>query len=82
MDNLGKDDFKALELLWLHHCGRTDAGCATLVSALDNGGLPSLTSIPGIVVASESSPDLSEAAYQAVVDAVERARACRLKGVA
>ena len=40
--NLGKDDFKALETLWLGDNLVTDAGMATLASALDAGGLPRL----------------------------------------
>ena len=76
VDNLGKDDFKALEQLWLQHCGLTDVGCATLVSALDNGGLLR-TRIHGIVNRRNTNPDASEAACQAVVDAKERARARR-----
>ena len=57
-------------------------GCAKLVSALDNEGLPSLTGIHGIVNGRvlESNPDASEAAGQAVVAAVKRARA-RRRGV-
>ena len=40
--NLGKDDFKALETLWLGMNQITDAGMATLVAALDAGRLPRL----------------------------------------
>ena len=40
--NLGKDDFKALEWLWLKANQITDAGMATLVAALDAGRLPRL----------------------------------------
>jgi len=40
--NLDKDDFKALEVLRLHHNKITDAGVAKLLSALDAGGLPKL----------------------------------------
>ena len=40
--NLGKDDFKALEELWLGHNQITDAGMTTLVAALDAGRLPRL----------------------------------------
>ena len=75
VDNLGKDDFQALETLILHECGLTGAGCAQLVSVLDNGGLPSLSDIDGMNP--ESNPGLSEAAWQAVRDAVGRARARR-----
>ena len=42
--NLGKDDFKALECLWLADNQITDAGMATLVAALDAGRLPRLHS--------------------------------------
>jgi len=44
VDNLGKDDFKALEHLWLNHNNITDAGVAKLLAALDAGGLPKLVS--------------------------------------
>ena len=40
--NLGKDDFKALEQLWLGFNEITDAGMATLVAAIDAGRLPRL----------------------------------------
>ena len=75
MDNLGKDDFKALRQLYLPGCDLTDVGCATLVSALDNGGMPLLHTIYDINP--ESNPDTSEEACQAVVDAVKRVRARR-----
>ena len=40
--NLGKDDFKAFQHLWLTDNQITDAGMATLVAALDAGRLPRL----------------------------------------
>ena len=40
--DLGKDDFKALEYLWLGANQITDAGMTTLVAALDAGRLPRL----------------------------------------
>jgi len=40
--NLGKDDFKALELLYLEGNKITDAGVAKLLAALEAGGLPKL----------------------------------------
>jgi len=49
VDNLGKDDFKELEMLGLLEDNITDAGCATLASSLDAGGMPM---IDHIVVAS------------------------------
>jgi len=42
VDNLGKDDFKVLEQLWMHSNKITDAGVAKLLAALDGGGLPTL----------------------------------------
>tara|TARA_B110001452_G_scaffold194838_1_gene164847 strand:+ start:31 stop:432 length:402 start_codon:yes stop_codon:yes gene_type:complete len=42
--NLGKDDFKALELLNLRNNALTDAGCATLIAAMKSGAMPSLKS--------------------------------------
>ena len=44
VDNLGKDDFKALKLLRLSNNNITDAGVAKLLAALDAGGLPKLVS--------------------------------------
>jgi len=40
--NLGKDDFKKLEHLWLAQNKVTDAGMTTLAAVLDDGGLPRL----------------------------------------
>ena len=40
--NLGKDDFKALETLYIGCNYMTDAGITTLAAALDAGGLPAL----------------------------------------
>jgi len=42
LDNLGKDDFKALERLHLESNKITDAGVAKLLAALEAGGLPKL----------------------------------------
>ena len=42
LDNLGKDDFKALEELYLDRNLLTDKGCATIVAALKAGALPAL----------------------------------------
>jgi len=42
VDNLGKDDFKALEELWLAYNKITDAGMVKIVAAIDAGGLPKL----------------------------------------
>jgi len=40
--NLGKDDFKHLEVLWLSNNDISDVGMATLLTALNAGGLPEL----------------------------------------
>ena len=41
---LGKDDFKALQLLDLEHNQLTDVGCDTLIAALQAGALPAMKS--------------------------------------
>jgi len=45
LDNLGKDDFKALEELYLDANLLTDKGCATTVAALKAGALPAIKSL-------------------------------------
>ena len=42
--DLGKDDFRALERLFVHSNPITDAGAAKFLAALDAGGLPKLNS--------------------------------------
>jgi len=42
VDNLGKDDFKKLERLYIEGNTITDAGAVKLLAALDAGGLPKL----------------------------------------
>lgn len=39
---LGEGEFKALRMLWLNLNRLTDKGCATLVAAIDGGGMPKL----------------------------------------
>ena len=70
--NLGKDDFKALERLYLDGNNLTDAAWATLVSAIDGGRMPH---IDWITLYSNSAS--SEAARIAVNDAISRAKARR-----
>ena len=42
--NLDKDDFTALEVLWLNrHNLLTDAACASVASAIDGTGMPILS---------------------------------------
>jgi len=45
VDNLGKNDFKKLEMLGLLDDNITDAGCAALASSLDTGGMPMIDKI-------------------------------------
>jgi len=47
VDNLGKDDFKALESINLYGNKLTDAGRAKLAEAIDAGGLPNLRNCIG-----------------------------------
>ena len=68
--NLGKDDFKKLEDLYLTGNQITDTGAATLVAALD------LTGIPALDLCWAGNP-CSETAYQVVEDALARAQARR-----
>lgn len=43
--NLGKDEFKMLEELWLNVNKITDKGCATITAAICQGALPSLRAL-------------------------------------
>ena len=64
--NLGKDDFKALQLLCLDGNNITDAGYSTIVKAIDGCGMLSLVELH-----LEANP-ASAAACQAVKDAAAR----------
>jgi len=64
--DLGNDDFKALEDLDLGWDGITDAGCATLVSAINNGALPRLRNL-----SLAHNYDASDEAHMAVKEALE-----------
>jgi len=70
--NLGKDDFKALERLYLGSNNITDAGMTTLAAALDAGGLPKLTYHTHFLIANPAST----AAVQAVQDALAKRPQC------
>jgi len=70
--DLGKDGFKALTTIYLHGNNITDAGCTTLVSAIDAARMPRMVWIS----LGENSAS-SEAARRAVDDAVSRAKARR-----
>jgi len=77
VSNLGKDAFKALETLDLDFNKVTDKGCATLVSAIKAGALPSLTRVELSATGAPDDPDsvvqnpASEAAMRAVEQALE-----------
>ena len=66
VDNLGKDDFKALDMLWMHHNKITDAGAAKLLAALDAGGLPKLVSQPQLLKENPTSTVAVEAVKAAL----------------
>ena len=70
--NLGKDDFKALEDLDIEHNEITDVGMAKLLSAINSGGVPSLSDL-----ASRDGNDASDEAVKAVHDAIQRRRAAQ-----
>ena len=69
--NLGKDDFKKLEDLYLTGNQITDTGAATLVAALDVAGLPALDLLFW------AGNRCSQTAYQVGDDALARAQARR-----
>jgi len=80
VDNLGKEDFKALKHLHLDSNAITDAGCATLSRALDAGAFPALDRLrmQGLGDRLRMLPNpASEAAQQTVQDALSRAAARR-----
>ena len=67
-----KKDFKKLEQLNLNNENKiTDIGCATLVKAVDGGRLPSLERLY------LGANPATDAALQAVADALARAKARR-----
>jgi len=77
VDNLGKDDFKKLEILHLSHNQITDAGMVKIVAAIDAGGLPKIHQI------CLGGNPASGAACRAVSDAVaKRIFACGMQSTA
>jgi len=75
VDNLGKDDFKALNQLWMHSNQITDAGVAKLLAALDAGGMPKLeVNDPCLLVANPASAVAVEAVKAALVKRSNRAQ--------
>ena len=71
VDNLGKDDFKKLNLLGLHHNQLTDAGCATLIAAVKSGAMLNLEA--GELVGLAVAPNIAASAEAlcAVEDALD-----------
>jgi len=65
--NLGKDDFKALETLYLGHNKVTDAGVAKILAALDAGGLPKLVNVSFLLEGNPASAVAVEAVKAALV---------------
>ena len=67
--NLGKDDFKKLEGLFLQYNMITDAGMTTIAAALHAGGLPKLRLFQPNVEFTAFFTPASASAVQAVNDA-------------
>jgi len=67
VDNLGKDDFKALKELSLCNNKITDAGVAKLLAALNAGGLPKLVNQPYLLDENPASAVAVEAVHEALV---------------
>ena len=69
--NLGKDDFKKLEYLYVGDNGITDVGVARLAAAIDGGGLPALQWDTHALLGNPSSAS-ARSAVQAVKDALAK----------
>jgi len=67
VDNLGKDDFKALKEVLLCNNKITDAGVARLRAALDAGGLPKLVNQPYLLKDNPASAVAVEAVHDTLV---------------
>jgi len=66
VDNLGKDDFKALDELCIDSNKITDAGMAKLLAALDAGGLPKLVNHMWVLKDNPASAVAVEAVHDAL----------------
>jgi len=66
VDNLGKDEFKAFEELWLCDNKITDAGVAKLLAALDAGGMPKLVNHTHLLLHNSASAVAVEAVKAAL----------------
>lgn len=73
LDNLGKNEFKALKQLWLDGNLLTDKGCTTVVAALNAGALPAIEAFYRPGEASMITEHASDEAC-AAVDAALRER--------
>ena len=65
LDNLAKDDFKALEILVIVANNVTEVGCAKLVAAIKGGRMPKLRDV---AVLRNSA---SNAAAKSIIDAIQ-----------
>jgi len=72
VDNLGKDDFKALETVWIAENNVTDAGMASVVAALNAGGLLRLRNPPEFDARFLENNPASTSAVLAVKDALAK----------
>jgi len=72
LDNLGKDEFKVLEKLYLDGNLLTDKGCATVVAALKAGPLPAIEEFYHPDEASMITEHASEEACAAVDAALQK----------
>ena len=66
LDNLAKDDFKALEILVIVANNVTDVGCAKLVAAINGGRMPKLRYV------GSARNSASDAAAQSIMDAIRK----------
>ena len=69
VNNLGKDDFKALETLALSNNKITDVGCASIMKEIDAGGLPAVRHVLYLDLGDNNA---SDEATTAVADALVR----------
>ena len=69
--DLGKDDFKSLEQIWIQFNHVTDTGVAKLVAAIQGGGLPKICE-DNIQYIFPGNSAVSEAAVKAAQDALAK----------
>ena len=74
VENLGKDDFKTIKLLYFDENKITDVGCAKLVAALSAGALPAIEALYCVAGGAERISDHASKAANAAVDAALQKR--------